>query len=444
MCDTLVATPAVTRDGVMLFGKNSDREPNEAQVLEFLPGGDHPAGSRVKCTYIDIPQVKHTWSVVLSRPFWMWGAEMGFNEHGLAIGNEAIFAREPVIKEKTLTGMDLLRLALERAVTAREAVEVITALVAEYGQGGNGGFQQPLYYHNSFLMADAQEAWVLEVVGRQWAARQVRGMYAISNRLTIETEWDLASPDLVNHAVERGWCKRRSDFNFARDYSDWLYTRFSNSAARLQCSLKHLQRGELTVQSFFSALRSHEDGGDSAWRPDRGLTNSTVCMHAGFGPARHSQTAGSLVSYLHPQHPVHFATGTAAPCTAIFKPLWWDCGEGLAVGTPAGEYDDESLFWQHERLHRATLLDFENRLSLYAAERDQIEQGFVAEALRRAAAPRQERQAWSQHCFQEARRAEARWLERVVSTVPRRRAGWLYRLAWQSFNRQAKMPADAT
>jgi len=220
MCDTLVATPAVTRDGVMLFGKNSDREPNEAQVLEFLPGGDHPAGSRVKCTYIDIPQVKHTWSVVLSRPFWMWGAEMGFNEHGLAIGNEAIFAREPVIKEKTLTGMDLLRLALERAVTAREAVEVITALVAEYGQGGNGGFQQPLYYHNSFLMADAQEAWVLEVVGRQWAARQVRGMYAISNRLTIETEWDLASPDLVNHAVERGWCKRRSDFNFARDYSD--------------------------------------------------------------------------------------------------------------------------------------------------------------------------------------------------------------------------------
>ncbi|MGC8856614.1 MAG: C69 family dipeptidase [Anaerolineae bacterium] len=440
MCDTLVATPAVTREGVMLFGKNSDREPNEAQVLEFVPGGEHPAGSRLKCTYIAIPQVKRTWSVVLSRPFWMWGAEMGFNEHGLVIGNEAVFAREPVIKEKTLTGMDLLRLALERAVTAREAVEVITGLVAEHGQGGNGGFRQPLYYHNSFLLADPQDAWVLEVVGRHWAARQVRGMYAISNRLTIETEWDLVSPDLVHHAVERGWCKNRSDFNFARDYSDRLYTRFSNSAARLQCSLKHLQNGELTVHSFFSALRSHEDGGDSAWRPDRGWANSTVCMHAGFGPARHSQTAGSLVSYLHPQHLVHFVTATAAPCTSIFKPVWWDCAAAVSVGAPSGEYDGESLFWQHEKLHRATLLDFDTRLALYAPERNQMEQDFVTGALRRAAASRPEREAWSRHCFQEARQAEARWYERVTAAPVQSQPGWLYRLAWQGFNREAKMP----
>src|SRR3712207_7565806 len=43
----------------------------------------------------------------------------------------------------------------------------------------------------------------------------------------------------------------------------------------------------------------------------------TICMHAGRTPADTSQTTGSLVSYLDPEHPMHFATGTAAPCTSL-------------------------------------------------------------------------------------------------------------------------------
>ncbi|MFM9709680.1 hypothetical protein, partial [Streptomyces galilaeus] len=85
-------------------------------------------------------QAKHTYKVLLSKPFWIWGAEMGVNEHGVVIGNEAIFSKVPAEKDGKLIGMDLLRLGLERGSTAKEAMEMIIALLEEFGQGGNCGF----------------------------------------------------------------------------------------------------------------------------------------------------------------------------------------------------------------------------------------------------------------------------------------------------------------
>src|SRR5512143_672889 len=232
MCDTVVALGSVTADGVTLFGKNSDREPNEAHCLLRVPAADHPAASTVKCTYLEIPQVAHTCEVLLAKPFWIWGAEMGANEHGVTIGNEAVFTKVPYDKEPGLIGMDFLRLALERSKTARDALTVITQLLEHHGQGGNCGFQHQLYYHNSYLIADPREAWVLETAGRQWAAVQVKDIRTISNGITIGREWDEASADLVRYAVDRKWCQGRDDFHFARCYSDFVFTRFSYCHSR--------------------------------------------------------------------------------------------------------------------------------------------------------------------------------------------------------------------
>src|SRR5512136_2449894 len=152
MCDTVVALGNVTADGITLFGKNSDREPNEAHQLLRVPAAEHPPGSAIQCTYLEIPQVAHTYEVLLAKPFWMWGAEMGANEHGVTIGNEAVFTKVPYDKEPGLIGMDFLRLALERAQTSEQALHTITALLETYGQSGNCAQGHPTYYHNSFLI----------------------------------------------------------------------------------------------------------------------------------------------------------------------------------------------------------------------------------------------------------------------------------------------------
>ena len=112
MCDILVATPRATEKGIMIFAKNSDREPNEAQILEFIPRIKHE-DEKVKLTYVEFSQVRETYAVLLSRPWWMWGAEMGANEFGLAMGNTAVFTKLKV-SQRGITGMDIIRLALER------------------------------------------------------------------------------------------------------------------------------------------------------------------------------------------------------------------------------------------------------------------------------------------------------------------------------------------
>lgn len=65
----------------------------------------------LQCTYISIEQVERTHAVVLSRPSWLWGAEMGANEHGVCIGNEAVWGREEICDGEALLGMDLVRSA---------------------------------------------------------------------------------------------------------------------------------------------------------------------------------------------------------------------------------------------------------------------------------------------------------------------------------------------
>ncbi len=438
MCDTFVAMGNATADGSVIFGKNSDRDPNEAHELVLIPHAVHDEGENVSCTYIDIPQVKETNAVLLSKPFWIWGAEMGANEHGLVIGNEAVFTKVPYQKEPGLIGMDFLRLALERASSAFEALELMINLLEAYGQGGNCGFSHEMYYHNGFLIADPHEAWVFETAGKQWAAQKVEDIRSISNVISIGSQWDLASDDLVNYAVDRGWCKGQEDFHFSRCYSDVIYTKFAGGRHRLCRSTELLSSwiGKIDVPFVMALLRDHGPKADENWQPGKGLTGAEICMHASFGPVRISQTTGSMISHLTDLN-THWVTGTAAPCTSVFKPVWIDSGLPELFPSPSETYDDATLWWRHENLHREILRDYPARIKIVENSRGNLEAEFLHKAEGMTNNQQIQRKALSDECFSKVENAERDWLEAVGDLPIVHHRPLLDKLAWQKFDRLA-------
>lgn len=455
MCDTLVAAGRATADGSVILAKNSDRQPNEAHVLLHLPRAKHEPGAMVRCTYVEIPQTPETHEVLLSKPFWIWGCEMGMNEHGVAIANEAVFTKEPYNKKDGLIGMDLVRLALERADTARRALDTITELLEAHGQGGNCGFRHKEFYHNSFILADPAKAWVLETAGQHWAAEQVRGVRSISNGVTIGSRWDLASPGLVEHAIEKGWCKSEHDFDFARCYSDRLYTNLDGCRPRQHRSTELLeaQNGQVTVETMMAALRDHgqEASTDPQWNPGQGWLMETLCVHASSGPLRPSQSTGAMVAHLATDLPVCWLTGTSGTCTSLLKPVYLGAGLPDMRPEPTGTHDPATLWWAHERLHRAVIRDYPTRMPVYQQERDELEATFLHEAAEMrtryggvSANDRAEPLAsFTASCFERAAAATEGWIEAVASTPVQHRPPALFSLAWNRFDRQAAfVPAE--
>jgi len=369
MCDTLVIPPRLTQSGNLLFAKNSDREPTEAQAVVHIPRRVH-TNTRVRCTFIEVPQVAETCEVILSKPFQMWGAEMGVNEFGVVIGNEAVFTKVKFKKKNDgLTGMDLLRLALERSQNAREACQWITRLLEQYGQDACGGYRnRRFFYHNSFLIADANEAFVLETAGREWAVEQTQAIRSISNRLTIDQ--GVFSEGAQQLARNRGWWKNRHPFSFRAAYSDFLYSWAGRARHRQACTTHAAEQvaGHATALHAMQILQTHEVP-DTQFRPSK-ATTASVCMHATgfFNP---SSTTGSMVAEIRQNQPsTTWLTATPHPCLSVYIPFFMRTSSFQSIQIPTAR-PDSSLWWKAEDLHRWIAKD-------YAARKSQIENDRIA------------------------------------------------------------------
>jgi len=436
MCDTIVALGPATADGAVLFGKNSDREPDEAQNIEVHEASEHPEGGEVECTYISVPQAKRTGRVFLCRPFWMFGAEMGANQHGVVIGNEALFTR--VKPDRTgLLGMDILRLGLERSQSARQALEVMISLIERHGQGGKAGYRQNLRYMNGFIIADPEEAYVLETVRSWWAWKKIRDFWSISNLISLTDDFDRCSPGLIENAVKKGWCKSESDFNFRKCYSDLVYTWGAKGEPRERRSRKLLAeaRGRLSTIEFMNILRDH--GQDPAWKPYK-QKGGALCMHASNRLTRPTQSVCSMVAKIGKDRKYYYTTAASNPCMSPFFPVF-----GPEAGTPGTyvpggpEYDPEAYWWEAERLHRRALFSFDRAKAAASRLVGEFEDRVVREA--ESGELDQER---VDRYYAEAVELTRRW-GRQLSNMSLQRTGFLFSGYWRKYNRKNKIPGEA-
>jgi dipeptidase len=213
-CTNIIVTKGASADGSVIISYSVDGE--YYPTLRATPAADHAAGDifevkgRDGAVQLRIPQPPHTYATI--------GI---MNEHRLAIG-ETTFDGRPELENQHggLRYWTLMQLALQRASTAREAIKVMTDLVAAYGYGSTG---------ETFSIGDPNEAWILEMIGPGdggngaiWVAVRVPdGMIAAhANKSRIATfplhdpENCMYSPNVIEFAIQKGYYNPKSDGPF--------------------------------------------------------------------------------------------------------------------------------------------------------------------------------------------------------------------------------------
>jgi len=480
MCDTFVAMQNYTANKSIIFAKNSDREPDEVHELIHYPTKEYEEGERVKCTYIEIPQVRKTYEVILAKPFWIWGCEMGVNEKGVVIGNEAIFTKIAYEKENGLIGMDLIRLSLERSETSDMAVEVIADLLNKYGQGGACGYRdKKMKYHNSFLIADFNSAKVMECYGREWAVKEIKDAYSISNCISIEDDYDHNSDNFGEYAKSKNWIssegiKGYERLNPKKVYTSHFLTHFSGAKKRRNRSFELMdkEKGKLDVLNITNILRDHFPGKSSQvvnfcssclakvfvsdvlnevskrnkkYHPSYG-SNADICMHAANSIIRKSQTTGSMIVELTKDKKILiYATGTSAPCISIFKPLFLGYKMIPTENYHTGKfYDEKSVWWKHEKFHRLFLTNYKKFIEEYSHERNELEKEFINESTKFVTKnaklkyyTKDEIYKFSLSCFKGAQDFTDKWIEKL-SKIKGRKI-FFYTNYWNKLSRRNRL-----
>jgi len=231
-----------TADGSVMIGGSGDEV--SSHWLEIVPGREHPAGAMITVgvtpdafmpgNFIEIPQARRTYRYLTMNYSEYEGfppplTNGGLNENNVAGRDVWSPSRDELVAmtPNPQTGpqySDLSRIAMERARTAHEAVEIIGALIDQHGYSTYGG--------NSHMFADENEGWVLiNYAGGQglWIAERlgpddVRMSYpGYIHEVPLDFEDDddfMGSANFISFAVEQGWYDPDSGepFNATKTY----------------------------------------------------------------------------------------------------------------------------------------------------------------------------------------------------------------------------------
>jgi hypothetical protein len=138
------------------------------------------------------------------------------------------------------------------------------------------------------------------------------------------------------------------------------------------------------------------------------------CVHAG-GWLAAAQTTGSWISELSAQGDRHWATGTSSPCLSVFRPL--RIGRPQHTGTPTGQRDTQSLWWRHEKLHRAVIASGWTLPPSFHADRERVQRAIFAGGDDGWTLAEDWLERWEKFSAPNPVKCAPRWLSRVWRTL---------------------------
>lgn len=228
-CTNFLVTKGASADGSTMVTYSADSHSLYGE-LYYWPAAKHKPGTMIRIIEWDtqkflgeIPQVAETYNVVGN-----------MNEFQVIIGETTFGGREELVDTLGLIDYgSLIYITLQRAKSAREAIKIMTELVAEYGYHSSG---------ESFSIADPNEVWILEMIGKGpgnkgavWVARMIPDGYVSGHanhaRITTfpfqkENNWfdpnqtTFHAPDVISFAREKGFYNGPDEeFSFSDIYN---------------------------------------------------------------------------------------------------------------------------------------------------------------------------------------------------------------------------------
>ncbi|NDW08886.1 C69 family dipeptidase [Dysgonomonas sp. 520] len=296
-CTNLIVGKSASTDGSTMITYSADSYSLYGELYHWK-AGKHAPGTMLKVYEWDtgkylgeIKQAAETYNVVGN-----------MNEHQLAIGETTFGGREEL--EDTTGIIDygsLIYITLQRAKNAKEAIKVMTGLVAEYGYYSGG---------ESFTIADPNEVWVLEMIGKGtgrkgavWVAVRIPDdcISAHANQARIQqfplkdSKNCIYSKDVISFAKEMGYYSGKDeDFSFAKAYNPldfggqrycearvWsFFNKYNKDMAKFVTYAKGETQDpmplyvkpdrKLSLQDMQAMMRDHYEGTDLDWRYDVG------------------------------------------------------------------------------------------------------------------------------------------------------------------------------
>ncbi|MCX6244933.1 MAG: C69 family dipeptidase [Bacteroidetes bacterium] len=253
-CTNFLFTRGATVDGSVMITYSADSHTLYGE-LYYKPAKDYPAGAMMDVYEWDtgkklgqIPQVRHTYSVVGN-----------MNEYQVALGETTFGGREELFHQPTaiVDYGSMMYLAMQRAKTAREALQVMTDLVEKYGYYSEG---------ESISVSDKNEAWIFEIIGKGekekgavWVARRIPDGYvcAHANQARI-TQFPLNDPenciyskDVITFARAKGWFDGKDEeFSFSDTYAPVTFSGARACEGRVWAMFNRINGDMLQYQDY--------------------------------------------------------------------------------------------------------------------------------------------------------------------------------------------------